>query len=200
MGPRGRPQRTGVRAERLDAAGARFVHRQPDRGRDDRRRHPPECSLRSIAVPGTRTSGRAHPIVGQARRSASFTIHGYDVYDIASPKPGWVFYDVPELAVEIATRGSLGLPILHTLAPSAREIALDPTYETVPANWRTFTKDGVSLRIPSSWPVLTPDALCGAPIGNSEVPAHQTQDPVRALSRSRYRQPPTRPTTPSRSI
>jgi hypothetical protein len=99
----------------------------------------------------------------------SFTIHGYDVYDIASPRPGWVFYDVPKLTVEIATRGSLGLPILHTLAPSARDIGLDPTYETVPTNWRTFTKDGVSLRIPSSWPVVTPDALCGAPVGNSEV-------------------------------
>ena len=99
----------------------------------------------------------------------AFTIHGYDVYDIASPKPGWVFYDVPELAVEIATRGSLGLSILHTLAPSAREIALDPAYETAPTNWRTLTKDGVSLGIPSSWSVLTPDALCGAPVGNSEL-------------------------------
>ena len=91
------------------------------------------------------------------------------MYDITSPRPGWVFYGVPKLAVQIATRGSLGLPILHTLAPSARAISLDPTFETVPADWRTFTHDGVSLRIPSSWPVVTPDALCGAPIGNSEV-------------------------------
>jgi len=121
---------------------------------------------------GFSVTAQAAALVPSSQKSSGpplVTIHGYRVYTIASSTPGWAFFDVPELSVEIAVHGSLGLPILATLAPSARKIALDPAYETVPTKWHIHTKDGVSLSIPSSWPVLTPSILCGPPVGNAEL-------------------------------
>jgi len=96
-------------------------------------------------------------------------IHGYHVYRVDAHTAGWVFFDVPQLGVRVATHGSTGSRVLDTLAPSARKIALDPTYETVPSNWHTVTKDGLSLSIPASWSIATPTYLCGAPVGESEL-------------------------------
>ena len=99
----------------------------------------------------------------------SLVVHGYRVYDVVSNTPGWSFFDVPQLGVRIATHGTLGTRIIETLAPSGRKVALNAAYEIVPDNWRTVDEDGMSLSIPRGWSVVTPGALCGAPVGNSEL-------------------------------
>lgn len=99
----------------------------------------------------------------------SLTVHGYDVYNVDSHTSGWAFFDVPQLGIRIATHGSTGSGILETLAPSARMIALDPTYASIPSTWHAVTRDGLSLSIPASWSIVTPNYLCGAPVGDSEL-------------------------------
>src|SRR5580704_5687586 len=90
---------------------------------------------------------------------AALTIHGYRIYnDDASPVRhalAWTFYDVPQLGVSVATYGALGTSILKTLAPSARKVALDPSYETGPNNWRAVSDNGIAASIPPSWRVDT---------------------------------------------
>jgi hypothetical protein len=117
-------------------------------------------------------SAQAAALVPSSHKSSgppSLTIHGYAVYSVVSHTSGWAYFDVPQLAIQIATHGSMGTRILHTLAPSARIIALDPTYETIPSNWHAYTNDGVTLSIPSPWTVVTPEVLCGPPVGNAEL-------------------------------
>jgi hypothetical protein len=99
----------------------------------------------------------------------ALTIHGYGVYNVDSHTPGWVFFVVPQLGIRIATHGSMGSRILKTMAPSARTIALDPTYQSVPSNWHAVTKDGLTLSVPASWSIVTPTYLCGTPVGESEL-------------------------------
>jgi len=101
---------------------------------------------------------QAAALIPSSRKASgppSVTIHGYGVYTIASSTPRWAFFDVPKLGVQIAIHGSLGLPILATLAPSARKIGLDPSYETIPSNWHVVTNDGISLSIPPTWTTST---------------------------------------------
>ncbi|MGO9876018.1 MAG: hypothetical protein ACLPVY_19750 [Acidimicrobiia bacterium] len=93
----------------------------------------------------------------------SFTVDGYGVYQRTTPASRWNYYDVPQLGVQIATRGTLGRRILDTLAPSARTVALDPALETAPASWHAITEDSVALSIPPSWTVDTPTFSCGSP-------------------------------------
>ncbi|MGO9875783.1 MAG: hypothetical protein ACLPVY_18530 [Acidimicrobiia bacterium] len=101
----------------------------------------------------------------------SLTVHGYRIYtgDAPTLDPGfWKTYDVPQLGVRIATHGTLSLRILRTIAPSARTVALDPTYESVPNDWHAVTEHGVSLSIPLSWGVATRDVFCEGPVVASE--------------------------------
>ena len=93
----------------------------------------------------------------------SLTVHGYRVYDgNRHGKTLRIVYDIPQLHVIIATRGTFGNRILESLAPSASKVALDPAYQAVPSNWHAVTEDGVSLSIPPAWLVATPPNLgCG---------------------------------------
>ncbi len=99
------------------------------------------------------------------------TVHGYDIYQASSPSGynSWRFYDIAQLGVQIATHGTLGSRVLHTLAPSARAVALDPTYESVANAWHAVTEHGVSLSIPLSWGVATRDVFCEGPVVVSEL-------------------------------
>ncbi len=91
----------------------------------------------------------------------SFTVDGYSVYQRTTPR--WTSYDVPQLGMQIATRGTLGRRILDTLAPSARTVALDPAFERAPESWHAIVEDSVALSIPPSWTVDTPTFSCGSP-------------------------------------
>jgi hypothetical protein len=63
-----------------------------------------------------------------------------------------VYYaDAPQLRARIAAYGNLHTEILDSLGPSARAIALDPAYESVPNNWRSLDQHGVALSVPPSW-------------------------------------------------
>jgi len=89
----------------------------------------------------------------------SLIVHGYRIYDADRPNVPWPIYDIPQLDVSIATYGTLGSRILGTLAPSARQVALDAAYETVPSNSHAVTEDGVALSLPPSWTISTPTNL-----------------------------------------
>jgi hypothetical protein len=104
-------------------------------------------------IPSSATSNGRH----------SFIVDGYSVYQATTAAKGWTYDDVPQLGVEIASRGTLGRRILDTLAPSARTVALDPAFETAPPSWHAITEDSVGLSIPPSWTVDTPTNSCGSP-------------------------------------
>ena len=99
----------------------------------------------------------------------SLTVHGYRVYAVPSRMPRWKLFDIPQLRIRIATHGTLGPRIVHTLAASGRSVALDPGYAVVPHAWRGVERDGVSLSIPRSWKVVSAHLLCGGPIGSSQL-------------------------------
>ena len=65
--------------------------------------------------------------------------------------------------------GSLSRRILDTLAPSARTVALDPAYEKIPNGWHAVTENGVSLSIPPSWTIATPNFFCASPVSDSTL-------------------------------
>jgi hypothetical protein len=88
-----------------------------------------------------------------------FTVHGYAVYkaiDPYRPDAGWAVYDVPELAVQVALRGTLARRVLDTLGPSALEVALDAAHGSPARGWRSVHADGITLSIPPTWASLTP--------------------------------------------
>jgi hypothetical protein len=98
------------------------------------------------------------------------TVHGYRIYNGDPQHVGsWKVFVVPQLGVRIAMHGTLSSRILTTLAPSARSVALDPFYESVPNGWRTSTENGVSLSIPPSWGVAIPNSFCGLPVSDSTL-------------------------------
>jgi len=87
----------------------------------------------------------------RSRPIGAHTIHGYRVYDLKSPHAEWNLYEVPELSLRIATRGSLGPRILNTLGPSAHTLALNADYQLIPSTWRKLTEDNVVLDVPPTW-------------------------------------------------
>jgi len=89
-------------------------------------------------------------------------VHGYRVYNSTAPtRSGLHIYDVPELGIELAFRGSLSDRILGSLAPSGRMVALAFADQPPPTGTRTVTAYGVTLSIPSTWPEPPPGASCG---------------------------------------
>ena len=80
-------------------------------------------------------------------------VHGYRVYaaPTAHLHPGWTVYDVPQLDLEIALRGSLQSQVLVTLAPSSRVVALAFAAQSAPTG-HAYAVDGVRLTIPTTWP------------------------------------------------
>jgi len=97
---------------------------------------------------------------------SSQTVNGYRVFlvNAAKPRRVWDVYDVPQLQVRIALRGNLASRILDTLAPSSRTVALAFAVRPPETKLHTVTAQGVSLSIPSSWTVVTPQALgCTSP-------------------------------------
>ena len=125
------------------------------------------CDQSQYPVPA-----QAVALVPSSQKANGFparTIHGYAVYTVDAHSPGWAFFDVPQLGIRIATHGSTGHRVLNSLAPSARTIALNPTYQSVPSNWHTVTNDGLSSSLAPSWNIVTPTYLCGTPVGESEL-------------------------------
>lgn len=87
-------------------------------------------------------------------------VHGYRVYAGPSTREmgAPTAYEVPQLGVEIAMRGSLQRRILDTLAPSSRKVALAFAGAPVPRG-HAVTTDGVTVTIPTAWTVTTPTSL-----------------------------------------
>jgi hypothetical protein len=98
-------------------------------------------------------------------------VHGYRIYRANVHKhPGrWSVYDVPQLGVRIAFRGSVQNGVLDTLAPSSRKVALEYAARPVLKSYRTVTENGVTLSIPAGWPETTTDHYCGGLYSPPEV-------------------------------
>ncbi len=100
----------------------------------------------------------SHMTVGTLAR----VVHGYHIYNsTARARAGLRIYDVPALGVELAFRGALSDRILGSLAPSGRMVALAFANQPPPAGTRAVTAYGVTLSIPSDWPVPEPAYSCG---------------------------------------
>jgi len=66
-------------------------------------------------------------------------------------------------------QGTVNERILDTLAPSARTVALVYMHRAVPVGWHAVTENGVSLSIPPSWTVATPNFFCASPVSDSTL-------------------------------
>jgi len=99
------------------------------------------------------------------------TVHGYRIYRGAPLRAHgiWNVYVVPQLGLQFAMQGTLSTDILHTLAPSARTVALDPAFQTVPKGWHAVSHNGVAVSIPPSWTVATPNFFCASPVSDSTL-------------------------------
>jgi hypothetical protein len=66
-------------------------------------------------------------------------------------------------------QGTMNERILDTLAPSARTVALVYMHHAVPDGWHAVTENGVSLSIPPSWTIATPNFFCASPVSDSTL-------------------------------
>jgi hypothetical protein len=112
------------------------------------------------------------PLAGRNQRSHYRMINGYRVYaaNAAKPEPVWHLYDVPQLGVRIALRGSLTRRILDSIAPSARRVALAFAARLPPTNFRNVVVAGVAMSIPRSWAVTDHSPPCSSPQSELVVP------------------------------
>jgi len=83
---------------------------------------------------------------------------------LVSGAPSREVFEVPALGVRLATFGPLGRRIAATMAPSpAVVVASATTAPAVPADWRRVGYRGISLSVPSTWPVVHLRHLPDAP-------------------------------------
>jgi hypothetical protein len=99
-------------------------------------------------------------------------VHGYAIYNVTSlAGRGSHVYDVPDLQVRIVLRGVVAGQILDTLAPSSQDVALAFAIQPQPHTFRRLVTDGVSLRVPSRWALVTAPAVeCYWPVSPNGVP------------------------------
>lgn len=78
----------------------------------------------------------------------------------------WTF---PQLGETLTVVGTQAETILQSVQPSSAYLLAHPesVHLTVPTNWKTATYQGVSLRVPPTWPILTgsqaaQQGACGA--------------------------------------
>jgi hypothetical protein len=111
-----------------------------------------------------------------AKPGPALKVHGYRIYRTHTPTRTnpWTFYVIPQLDIQIATIGPLAERILNTLAPSNREIADTPTFQTPPARWHTVTANGVTLSVPSTWNITSSSGPTTAPTTTDPTDANPT--------------------------
>jgi hypothetical protein len=90
-------------------------------------------------------------------------------------------YVVPQLRVAITVRGQASQRILETLAASSRAVASN--YRgSPPASWRTITSQGLTFKVPPSWPTTTTGAPCSVSYGKVVLPPPGPRPPSGPIS------------------
>ena len=92
------------------------------------------------------------------------TIHGYRLYSTATNT-----YVVPQLRVAITVRGPASQVVLETLAPSSRAVA-SAYRESPPSTWHTITSQGLTFKVPPTWPTTTIGSPCSFSYGQVLLP------------------------------
>jgi len=97
-------------------------------------------------------------------RTPTRTINGYNLYATSVDS-----YVVPQLRVAITLRGQAGQRVLETLASSSRAVASNYQGPT-PSHWRTITSQGLTFKVPATWPTTTIGSGCSFPYGKVVLP------------------------------
>ncbi len=92
------------------------------------------------------------------------TINGQAAIVLAAPASGIATYAIPALGVELEVEGAQAASIVPSLGWSSRYLALHPqTPVTIPQGWGTATYDGVTIRLPRTWPLTKVGPAQGEP-------------------------------------
>lgn len=92
---------------------------------------------------------------GQPPAGKIVEIDGHTGTEVAGPS-GTETYYFRDLGLAMTVYGSYGAEIASTVGWSATYLLLHPTGPvSVPANWVEFSYDGVSVRVPPTWPQKT---------------------------------------------
>ena len=110
------------------------------------------------------------PSTQKPARTPDRIVHGYRVFVtyLKCLCPWRAQYEVPQLGVQIISRGDVADRIVATLAPSARAVALAFAAQPTPNTLRLVERDGVSLAIPRTWSVETAQGMpCNRTFGSA---------------------------------
>jgi hypothetical protein len=103
----------------------------------------------------------ARPAPANTRTGAAVSVDGLSIATVASTtsvlvQGAQVTYLVRAFGVELTVASAWARSVIATVSPSARYVVARPgLLPYTPSQWRQVGLDGVSLRVPPTWPVVT---------------------------------------------